>query len=62
MQGHISQWSKMSKKWKSMPNGHRSKLKNSGKWYFIQEKKDKSGDRYAVLNGFGNFSESNFYS
>lgn len=26
------------------------------------KKKDKSGDRYAVLNGFGNFSESNFYS
>lgn len=44
-----------------MPNGHRGKLKNSGEWSFIQEE-DISGDNYAILNGFGDFSKCNFYS
>lgn len=44
-----------------MPNGHRSKLKNIGKLYFMQEK-DTFEDQYTVLSGFGDFSKSNFYS
>ena len=42
-----------------MPNGHRSKLKNRGKLYFIQEKHT-FGHRHTVLSGTGDFSKSNF--
>lgn len=44
-----------------MTNGHSNKLKNSGKWSFIQEK-DISGDKYTALSGFSDFPKSNFYS
>lgn len=44
-----------------MPNRHRSKLKNRGKLYFIQEK-DTFGHQHTVLSGTGDFFKSNFYS
>lgn len=32
-------------------------IEKQWKMIFYSRKKDKSGDRYAILNGFGNFSE-----
>ena len=43
-----------------MPNGHRSKLKNRGKLYFIQGK-DTFGHQHTVLSGTGDFSFSFFF-